>query len=146
MYVYNKCYQIDFKDMRVQIYIFCIINTVYIVIHFGIIDYWQRARFDRTLVIFRSITLYAICYYYCLMASDLLKHKKCMLRFLKLYGVIGIIASIAVFVLMEIYMATYKEGQHLAGEKVCAEPFSLISSFYPTTIWLYFLVFYFNIR
>ena len=72
MYIYVARYKTKWKDERVLFFIFGIVNSLYVFIHYGVIPAINRGKVYFLIELFRFLALSLVCFYYTTKASGLI--------------------------------------------------------------------------
>ena len=88
-FVYIRKYKVKKDDGRIIIFILCIASAIYNFIHYGCTPSAYKGHTFFVLELFRFLIMFCICYYHSYKASGLLKDKKLVIKYLKIWGAIS---------------------------------------------------------
>ena len=90
IFVYRDSHKVKWSDSRINIMLLCILATVYMFIHYGVIPPGMRSGLFFIIEICRLSILFWLCLYYSSRASGLLPNRKYFMQGLKLLFILGL--------------------------------------------------------
>ena len=112
-FVYMRQQKIPASDGRVRILFFCLASSLYTFFHYGILYPKDKGYQFFIIIMFRFTIIFMVCFYYCDKATGILRFRKQLMKFLKLFAAISILSILAMGILLTFDLAQGKYATNL---------------------------------